>query len=152
MKIGDIFKISRKTFFNPTAWIGYDAIKSQHETIRDDLKEVFQAEKPIREETFDEAMQRLALTPEDVHQRMVSFRRYAYTLFICGLLVFLYSFHLLFKLKQFTPWFLGIAASLLFFVQAFRFHFWAYQIEVRKLGVSITEWKNHLLGIKSPSP
>lgn len=151
MKIGQVFKVSRKTFLNPTAWLGYDAIRAQHETIKEDIKEVFQVEKPDREETFAEALTRLNLSEEAAQDQMRSFRRYAYFLVIAGLLVFFYAFHLLFKLGYVTPWLLGLAASSLLFAQAFRFHFWAYQIRMRKLGATFTEWKKDLLGEKSNS-
>jgi intracellular multiplication protein IcmV len=151
MKIGKLFKVSRKTFFNPSAWLGYDAIRTQHEIIKEDLKEVFRVETADREETFEEALIRLQLSPEEVQQRMVSYYRYAYCLCACGLVVFFYAFHLLFKLKYVSPFLLGLASSSLLLAQAFRFHFWAYQIRVRKLGATFNEWKKDLLGDKSAS-
>ena len=148
MSIGDIFKISRKTFFNPSAWLGYETIKSQHAAIKEDLKEVFRIEKPTHDETFEEAMTRLQVSPDDVQQCMQRFYRFAYFLVCCGLIVFIYAFHLSIKLRHVTPFLLGFAASALLFAQAFRFHFWAYQIRVRKLGVTVNEWMKDLLGDK----
>lgn len=151
MKIGDIFKVSRKTFFNPSVWFGYENIKSQHEIIKADLKEVFQVEKPIHDETFEEALVRLDLSSEDLQRRMKRFYHFSYFLCVCGLAVFYYAFHLSIKLKLFTPFLLGLASSALLFAQAFRFHFWAYQIRVRKLGATANEWMKDLLGDKGAS-
>ena len=151
MEIRNIFKITRKTFFNPAGWLGYESLKEQHQVLKSTFKDVFSVEKPTREETFDEAMQRLDLTPEEINAQMISYRRYAYFFLVIGFLVFFYAFHLLFRLKSLVPWLLGLGVSAILFSQAFKYHFWAFQIEQRKLGLTFNDWKKHLLGDKSHS-
>ena len=151
MAIRDIFKISRKTFVNPTGWIDYESLKTQNKTIWEVLKNLFSVRKPLYQETFEEAQARLSLTEEDIQLSIKNYRLYALLFLLLGLIVLFYSFYLLFRHGTFTGWLLGIASSGLFFSQAFRFDFWAFQIKRRKLGATFAEWKNSILGGKDSS-
>ncbi len=151
MKVPNIFKVSRKTFFNPSAWFAYDVLQTQHQVIKENFRSVFTIDKPAREETFEEAIQRLGLTEEDVKQRMSSSIRFAVIFFITGLLLFFYAFYLLFRYKYILPWLMGVAASGILFAQAFKFHFWFSQMRERKLGLTFSEWLDGILGYKSKS-
>lgn len=151
MEIRNIFKITRKTFVDPAGWLGYDSLKTQHQALKSTFKDVFTVEKPAHEETFDDAMRRLGLTPDETKARMISYRRYAYFFLLTAFLIFFYAFHLLFRLKSFVPWLLGLGVSAILFSQAFKYHFWAFQIAQRKLGLTFNDWKKHLLGDKSHS-
>ena len=97
MAIRDVFKLSRKTFINPRGWLGYDMLKEQTLTLWSLLKAMFTPAKPTREETFEQALQRLELTEEQVDATAVSYRYYALILVVCGLLSFAYAFFLLFR-------------------------------------------------------
>lgn len=151
MAIRDIFKISRKTFFNPTAWIDFEYLKTGHTTIKGTLKNLFTIDKPSREETFDAAVKRLRLTEKHIQQITNTYRFYAWLFVLIGVVVFFYAFYLLFRYTSVTGWILGLAVSALFFSQAFRYDFWAFQMRRRKLGASFKEWKQHLLGGKDIS-
>ena len=148
MEIRNIFKVSRKTFFNPSGWFGYEILKEQHETIKENVRAVLKPAKAAREETFEAAIQRLGLTEADVKQRMITYTRYTYFFCFCAAIIFFYSFYLLFRHWVITPWLMGMGVTGLFLSQAFKFHFWVYQMQLRRLGVSFQEWKNHVLGHK----
>jgi intracellular multiplication protein IcmV len=151
MAIRDIFKISRKTFVNPVAWIDFDTLRSQTRNLWDTLKSTFTAPQPLREETFEAAMKRLNITEKDVKFAANTYRIYAIFFVIFGLIVFCYAFYLLFSKVSFAGWLLGLSASALFFSQAFKFDFWALQMKERRLGLSFAEWKRHILGEKGTS-
>lgn len=152
MEIRNIFKISRKTFFNPREWLGYDSLKESHIAIKENVLEAFKKEKPQYQESFGEAMNRLKLSEEDVAQRISTYRSYAFSFLFLAVIIFLYTFHILFRYMYFTPWLMGMGVTGLFLAQAFRYHFWAYQMQQRRLGITYAEWKNHILGIKSTNP
>jgi intracellular multiplication protein IcmV len=152
MAVRDAFKISRKTFFNPTAWFGVDTLKTQHNVIWRILKGLFTAPKPEREETFEEAMVRLNLTEEDIKSALVSYRYYTLIFAVLGFVMFAYSFYLLFRYGTFLGWLLGLAVTVLFFSQAFKYDFWVFQIKRRKLGATFAEWKRNFLGEKEAPP
>lgn len=151
MAIRDIFKLTRKTFFNPVAWIDYNALKEYNRTIFDVLRNLFTTPQPARQETFAAAMQRMKLTDKDVKSLIKTYLLYCYIFFGLGLVLFLYAFYLLFAYGTLTGWLLGIAASALFFSQSFRYHFWSMQMQKKKLGLTFAEWKSSLLGKKGSS-
>lgn len=148
MAIRDIVKISRKTFFNPSAWIDLSSLKLMNRTIVDVVKNLFQVEQPERTETFEQAMERLKLTEDQVQFGATNFRIYALIFLLLGLLVFFYTFYILFKYKAFYSWLLGMATAALFFSQAFKYDFWSLQMRQRKLGITGKEWLDFVLGVK----
>src|SRR3990167_6272021 len=139
MPLPRIFKISRKTFINPSEWLDYENLKTHHQTLLGVVKATFTPAKATREETFDEAMTRLKLTEADINQTETRFRNTAIVFLVIGLIAFLYAFYLLFRYTSLTGWLLGIVVAFLFFSQAFKYDFWSFQIKSRKLGVTFKE-------------
>ena len=152
MAVRDVLKVSRKTFFNPSAWLGLDLLKDQSRFIWATVKDLFIPPTPEFEETFEEAMVRLELSEDDIKTALTNYRYYTWLFVVLGLFTFAYSFYLLFRHATFLGWLLGLAVSALFFSQAFRFDFWAFQIKRRKLGATFVEWKRHFLGEKEAPP
>ena len=140
MPVKDIFKVSRKTFFNPTAWFG-DALAVNSKVTWDTTKDLFIPQEATRTETFAEAMQRLNLTEADLEERSHRFLLYAYLFLLCACLSVVYGFYLLFAVASYAGFVLSLAVTALFLAQAFRFHFWFFQIKFRKLGCTFKEWR-----------
>lgn len=140
MAIKDIFKVSRKTFFYPSAWLDIESIKNNNIAIWTVLRNLFKKDQPVRTETFEQAMKRQELTEADVNKVEKDYRIYVFIFVVCGLLVFAYSCYLLVNLML-AGWLLALAAAALFFAQAFRYDFWAFQIKQRRLGCTFAEWK-----------
>lgn len=152
MKFPNILKISRKSIFNPRAWFGVDELKAQHQFVKENIRTMFKADKPTREETFEEAVQRLGLSDDQIKQKIKASYRNVIIFCLGGFIVFFYAFYLLFRFKYILPWLMGLSASGIFFAYAFKFHFWICQMRERKLGMTAKEWLNSLLGVKSVSP
>lgn len=140
MAIRDIFKISRKTFFDPSRWIDYEGLKTQNKGLWAMTKDLFVVEKPTHKETFAQAMKRLGLTKENIQETQSFYQRYALFFFILGLLIFFFSFYLLFAHVSISGWLLGLGATAFCGAMAFRYDFWAFQIKHRKLGCTFNEW------------
>lgn len=151
MALRDIFKFSRKTFFNPMGWIDFQGLRSQNIIIWNSIRDVFSVPKAFHEETFESAMKRLNLTEEDVAAGSIRYRSLALLFVLIATFVFAYSFYLLFRYGTFLGWLLGLSVCALFLTQAFRFDFWSFQMKSRKLGVTFEEWKNSILGDKGSS-
>lgn len=145
MAIRQVFSVSRKTFFNPSAWFNFSAFKAQNKTIRDVLTGMVTVPTPEREETFEAAMERQGLSEVDIHTAENSYRWYARGFLVLGTLVFFFAFYLLFRYGTFQGWLLAIAASTLLFGQVFKYDFWAFQIKKRQLGCTFAEWKHSRL-------
>lgn len=145
MSIRDIFKVSRKTFFNPTAWIDYEGLVNTNKIIFTQLKRVFTRPVAGTTETFEQALERQGMNEADVAQLISRYSLFTLCFFVCGVLVFVYAFYLLFSHHSFFQWALALAVAALFFSQAFRYDFWALQMKKRRLGLSFDEWKKHWL-------
>ncbi len=146
MAIRDVFKFSRKTFVNPSGWLDTNFLRMQNNVLWAALRGLFTKETQQRTESFEQAVQRLGLTEQDIQNVQTSYRHYALGLLLVGLILFCYAFFLLFYYKTFAGWLLGLAASALLFGQAFRYDFWAFQMKRRQLGASFAEWKRYVLG------
>ena len=150
MTIKDVFKVSRKTFFNPREWLGYDSLKEQTQTIQSFVKEAATVRKPERTETFDEALQRLDMKEEELPG--IATKYLCYALFFLGLAIvdFIYGIYLLFHHGAFLGMVLAFAVCALLLAQAFRYHFWFFQIQNRKLGCTFEEWRDSILRKRLP--
>ena len=147
MALRDLFKVSRKTFINPSAWFNYDNFRFLNKTLNDILVATFALPSaPLQEETFEQAIKRLHLSETDVREIGKNYRLYAFLFVAIGMCVILYAFFLLFRHHNFIALILGFASAALFFAQAFKYDFWALQMRKRKLGLTYKDWKNAVLG------
>ncbi len=140
--VKNIFKINRRTFLYPTGWLGLNLLKSQHQTTVDMAKSIFTPVPEGRKETFSQAMARLKLTDDDLKRLWLQFVLYALVFVLFGCVALLYGIYLLIKHASLAGLVLSLAASGLFFVHAFRFHFLSFQIRQRKLGCTFDEYLN----------
>jgi intracellular multiplication protein IcmV len=150
MALKDIFKVSGKTFFNPTGWVGYSEVKTHTNVIWSIVRGLFVPSiTTVHAETFDEALKRMDLTEEEVAQRSETYLNYAlFFITLCVLLV-IYAFYLAIVHRTVAGFALGIVSAGLFAAQAFKYHFWYSQIKLRKLGLTYQQWLDSLMG-KSP--
>lgn len=153
MPLKDAVKISRKTFFNPRGWFGYDLLKSHTQVIWGVLKNLFSpASAPRRVETFTQAMERLRLAEADIQQVAKNYFLYSLVFAAFGAIACGFSFYLLIHHGTAAGWILGLASSALCFVYSFRYHFWVFQIKQRKLGCTFKEWWRGKLDDQPRSP
>ncbi|EKD73664.1 MAG: intracellular multiplication protein IcmV [uncultured bacterium] len=141
MALKDVVKVSRRTFFNPRGWSGYDLVKAQFAITWNILKNLFTPQTPLRQETFEEAMKRMHLSEEMLQDTSRNYLIFAYVFALFGLLTLVFSFYLLFHHGTAAGWILGLFSTALFFVFGFRYHFWHFQIKHRKLGCTFQEWR-----------
>lgn len=151
MAVRDIFKFSRKTFFDPTGWLDYESIKDQNRTIWTVLRGLFSVPVPERTETFEEACLRLNLSEEEIQATIANYHLFTLFFVLCSVISFSYTLFVLFHHRTLIGFILGVGATALFLSQAFRYDFWALQMHKRKLGLTFKDWKQHVLGIKGSS-
>ena len=140
MPLKNVVKISRKTFFNPKGWFGYDFLVAQLRITRDLLKDIYTPAEAKRQETFEQAMVRLKLSEKDIKEREKNFLLYAIILASVSVVVFIFSCYLLIHHGTLSGMILGLVSTILLLVYAFRYHFWYFQIKQRKLGCTFDEW------------
>ncbi len=140
MAVKDIFKISRKTFFNPTAWLGTHEISGYTRLIGSTLKTAFTPDKTRRVETFEQALERLNVTETDLQRNAQRYQLYAWVFIALSAGSILASFYYLFHHGTFAGWCLAMVVAALLAANAFKFDFWHFQIKYRKLGCTVEEW------------
>lgn len=125
---------------NPRAWSDWDRSKSNTLFFLDMIKRFFTLRPPKKKpEEFDNTVKKYDLDEETLKAKSLGLKRLAYSVF--GVAVFF----LLYSMYQLA--FGSIRGALIAFVEvgvalvlAFRYHFWHFQIEKRKLGCSFKEW------------
>lgn len=146
MGLRDALKVNKKTFFNPSAWIDMAAIKDQQKVIWDILKGSMTAPTEGRARTFEEVVKEKKLKESDIAEGISTYKALAVVFIILAVAALLYACLLLFKYYSITGMLLSIAVSALFFSQAFKYDFWAFEMRERKLGLTITDWKRQYFG------
>lgn len=146
MAIKDIFKISRKTFFDPLTWLDYRYLKTLNRNIFNQIRDLFTLPKPARTETFEEAIQRFGLNAEEVENIKGTYQAYAIVFLLLSLGIGIFSFYLIFSFTSFLGGLIGIAVTALALSQAFKYDFWVFQIKQQKLGCTFAEWKQARFG------
>jgi hypothetical protein len=150
-RLRSVFTVNRKTFFNPSGWIDYAALVDLNRTIADVIRNAFFLPKPdpdAKSETFAAAMKRQGLTEADIKNSRDTYKAFAIVFCILGFADLAYTFYLLVVHFSILGFVLGLATTALFFGQAFRFDFWAFQLSRRRLGLSVADWWSHLKGKK----
>jgi intracellular multiplication protein IcmV len=142
MAIKDVFKVNRKTFFDPRTWLGYDFVKENTRTLWGAFRDVFSPAKiaPLQGETFEEAVKRLALSEPTIHEIGQTYCGYAIFFLVLAIGVAAFSLYLLVD-GYLLDFFIGLAVTSLLLSQAFKNHFWYFQIKHRKLGCTFAEWR-----------
>lgn len=151
MAIRDIFKVNFKTFVNPTAWLGWEFIKTQTLLVIAMFRAVFFPTPPTGiQETFEDAQKRFELKDEEVENIGRNYFLLALLYLFLGLLLLILTFYFLFT-GAFAGFFLALAVTAYLLSQAFQNHFWYFQIKNRKLGLTYEEWRHGKPKIKGPS-
>jgi len=122
-------------------WMSWDYLSETADRFKVLLVDITVPKKATYSETFEEAMQRLELTEEDLIQRKKEFTRLIYFFLALAGLIVLYALYLAF-MRSLAPSLIAFCLSLYCLTQAFRFHFWRFQLTHRKLGCTLKEWMN----------
>ncbi len=122
-------------------WMSYDLLKNTSQNTYRIAEDLIRTKQATYLETFEEAMARQGLTEEDINARKKEFTRLTYTYVTLALILLGYCGYMIFEKSLF-----GSSISFLLVLycltQAFRFHFWLFQLRERKLGCTFQEWLN----------
>lgn len=137
---------------NPRAWMGYEHIHSSGQFIKDEVKRLFTINFSVQEkeqhDSYEKMMLDLSLTEDDLNSRKKNF------LFATMLFCFLSLASLGYIIYQYmSAHYISILPSfvlcILFLTLAFRYHFWYFQLKVKRLGCSLEDWLGYISGKKS---
>lgn len=131
-----------KPFVNFPSWMGLRQLSASGKGIANTAKSIYQPGDPnrvIRKETFEQAVERLHLSEQDLQQRMKTFWNMTLVYLFVALGLFGYGASLCVD-GYFAAGFLSFILTVLALSLALRQHFWYFQIKRRKLGCTMKEW------------
>jgi intracellular multiplication protein IcmV len=138
--LGGIKKIIKPAVDVPK-WIDYQQLLKSNRSIVAFIKKFFIPEEASTQESFQEALLRLKLTPTDLLQRSKEFTRLMWIWIFLFLVSLSYSTYL-FYIHAFRGFYPCIGISIIILTQIFRYHFWLFQIKQRRLGCGFRDWLN----------
>ena len=137
-----------KPLVNVPRWMSVKSVSESGSFVGRLFKGVFIPKKPERKESFSEARNRLNLTEQDIQQRRKEFKRLLRLFLVLWIAVWGYSLYL-FSQPYMRAGIIAFVVGLIALTQAFRYHFWLFQIKQQKLGCGLKEWfLSGLLGRK----
>lgn len=137
---GGIKKIIKPAVDVPK-WIDYQQLVKNNRSFFGFIKKIFVPNQTQVQESFEDALIRLKLTPADLIQRNKEFTRLLYIWIFIFLVSISYSVYLLYihSMRGFFP---SLGINFIILTQIFRYHFWLFQIKQRRLGCSFRDWLN----------
>lgn len=130
-----------RRFANVPLWVNMTYIKETNTSLFGYLKNIFKIDKSRREESFEQALQRLGVGEADLKAKAKTNR---INMFVFGtgvVLMVVYSGYLLFT-GSIRGTILALAVTILLLVKTYQYSFWNFQIKHRKLGCTFKEWLN----------
>lgn len=128
-----------KNKFKVRSWIDFDRIRQGGDVIVSGWRTYFIPQEKTATESFEEAKARLNLTDDDLLVRQKGLFRLVIIMVSMAMMLFLYFLYNLFY-GRYAAVLLSSIVMLLALVIAFRYHFWYFQIQQRKLGCTLSDW------------
>lgn len=138
-----IFSYAR-SFLDFRRWMGWDQLKQDYGSIRSIADGLFRVQRSTRVETFEQAIERLALDEEKLLQRRQYFQKTAKIYLAIAVMGLFYAMYLLFY-RYFAGALLSFVFVLMMSSFSFREHFWYTQMTKRQLGMSFQQWFRFLV-------
>lgn len=140
-KISKVFK----SMVDVPSWMGAATLKDSAKGIKDLSRSLFVPAKSEREETYEQAIARMGLTPEHLEKRKRSFFLASIVYLIVGLVFLSYTAYLFIRGAHVAVLLSGVL-SMVALSLAVRENFWYFQMRERRLGCTLKEWFSFLMG------
>lgn len=141
-----LWSFGKKTagfFFNVRVdqWLNFPLLKNTFKSTTQSAADLLKKNEARQEETYDEALINYHLSEKDINARKKEFARLFTIYIIIALLIFSYAIYIIIN-GNFWGFFIAFALTLYALAQAFKYHFWLFQIKQKKLGCTFREWLN----------
>lgn len=134
-----VVKGAGNTFLNVPGWLGINSLKEPTKELIKQGKTIYSVPKSQRKETFEQAMERLNLTEQDLKQRKHYLHSQAFLSGAMALLVFIYGLYLLWNAYWLVS-LIALGVMMLSLIKLCQARFWLTQIKKRRLGLSFKQW------------
>lgn len=115
-------------------------MKRMYLFVKDLYKAIFKRDKGPTE-TFEEAVTRFKLTPEDLAARKRMFQIQMIIYAAASIAVGFYTYYLI-QSGHWISIFFSLVLLVYLILSALKSHFWIFQLKQRKLGCTLQEWLN----------
>lgn len=132
-----------KPFVNVSRWMGLAQLKANAVAIKKMIQDLRIHRPPVRQETFEEAMQRMNLTEEILKSRIKTCLWLSILYTVAAIVLLTYSIYMIVHGQ--LGMIIGILLTGLMMVFAYREHFWYFQMKTRKLGNTFRDWVSYIL-------
>ena len=128
-------------FFNFRAWADWDRSKFIATYFLTIFERFFVLKRKPKasSESFDTAVAKFNLDQKELKAKALGLKRLSYTLVLMAVFLFCYGIYQL-CYGSLRGVLISVVETGIALVLAFRYHFWYFQIEHRKLGCSVKEW------------
>lgn len=138
-----------KSIFNVRRWSDYDRMKSFTVYLGEGFRRMFVPQTATTGESFQAAISKYNLTEKDLIAKQKSLYFLSMLMCLAAALLFGYAIYQLIY-GSVAAVIISLVVCLIALVLAFRYHFWYFQIKVRKLGCTFDEWFRQ--GFKGEKP
>ncbi len=128
-------------------WIDWHSLQHSTRYFWNHLKNLLNTKKPKHTETFEEAVNRMTLSPEALTKQSLYFQKLSFLFLLMTIALIIYA-AVLYHFKNWTGTIICFSLSLYAISLAFRFHFWHLQMSQKKLGLNIREYYRYVLAAK----
>jgi len=132
-------------------WVDLSSLLNSTRYFWNSAKSLFSIKTAEHPESFEEAIDRMMLSPDIVAKQSERFLRLSLFFVLMTTALLIYTI-VLFSLKNWAGMGICISLSLYALSLAFRFHFWHFQISQKKLGCGLWEWFCLILPQKRKKP
>ena len=128
-------------------WFGLKAIKESSLTIFQAISSLFKVKQPVVTESFIEALDRFNIKKEELEPMKKRFFMNLILFLVISLVLFLYAIYEALS-GSFTGFLLSSALTFSALAKCFYYHFWLFQLNQERLGLTFKDWFNyHFLGM-----
>ncbi len=126
-------------YIRPKKWVSWDFFKQSTGQTVNILKDMYKTPQKGRSETFYQAISRHQLSVSDLDNLKMKFYYFSIFFLTFAIGMTIYAFDGFYQ-GQFLRGIGSISLTTFLLAQAFRYHFWYFQIVQKKLGSSFKEW------------
>jgi len=126
-------------------WIGVENIKQSLGNTALCAKNLFKIQQAERVETFEEAQQRLSVDEAELTKIKIKYTFFYIFYLIGALILFSYGFYIAYHAHRYIGFLMCFSLTLYGLSRAFFYHFWVYQIQQKKLGLTLKDWLHHYI-------
>lgn len=138
-------KFFKKTTATLKRAVGTDMLKEQASFIKKMGEGIFKLKRSDRKDTFED-LAKIGIDEAQVQQAKESFKRMVVVFLSLALVVIFYIIYAILR-GYFLTAVISVGVLAVCLAQAFKYHFWYFQIVERRLGCTVSEWWQYVKGI-----